>query len=123
MYRLMIESHFAAAHQLRGYEGKCEALHGHNWRVQIMVKTDVLNSIGIGVDFKILKDILKEILDQLDHTFLNEIDTFREINPSSENLASKIFQEFSESLVDESAQIEWVKVWESDNACAQYSME
>ena len=72
MYRLMVESHFAAAHQLRGYQGRCESLHGHNWRVQIMVKTDVLNNIGIGIDFKVLKDCLREILSGLDHAFLNE---------------------------------------------------
>ena len=70
----MVESGFSAAHQLKEYEGKCEGLHGHNWRVQVMVKTERLNSIGLGIDFKILKNMLNEILSQLDHAFLIQID-------------------------------------------------
>ena len=98
MYRLMVQSAFAAAHQLRGYEGKCEGLHGHNWRVQVMVKTDILNPTGLGIDFKVLKEILKEVLSQLDHAFLNDIEPFKTQNPSSENLARHIFEEFSNFL-------------------------
>jgi len=119
----MVESKFAAAHQLRGYEGKCESLHGHNWRVQIMVKTGALNSIGIGIDFKILKNILKEITEKFDHTFLNNTDPFFDKNPSSENLACHIFSEFSERLRETDVVMEWVRVWESDTAYAQYSPE
>ncbi len=121
MYKLMIESCFAAAHQLKGYEGKCESLHGHNWRVQVMVKTDQLNSIGIGIDFKVLKSILNDILAQMDHTFLNDKDPFININPSSENLASHIYRKFSERL-EANAQMEWVRVWESKTCFAQYSL-
>ncbi len=123
MFRLMVESGFAAAHQLKEYEGKCEGLHGHNWRVQVMVKTDRLNSIGLGIDFKILKDILNEILSKLDHTFLNDICPFNSKNPSSENLAYFIFDEFLKRIDKKALQLDWVRVWESNTAFAQYSNE
>ena len=123
MYRLMVESGFAAAHQLKEYEGKCEDLHGHNWRVQVMVKTDTLNSIGLGIDFKILKNILNDILSQLDHSFLNNINPFNTKNPSSENLACFIFEEFLKRLDKKALQMDWVRVWESSSAFAQYSLE
>jgi 6-pyruvoyltetrahydropterin/6-carboxytetrahydropterin synthase len=119
----MVESGFAAAHQLKEYEGKCEGLHGHNWRVQVMVKTDRLNSIGLGIDFKILKNMLNEILSQLDHTFLNDISPFNAKNPSSENLACFIFEEFLKRIDKETLQLDWVRVWESNSAFAQYSHE
>jgi len=123
MYRLMVESGFAAAHQLKEYEGKCENLHGHNWRVQVMVKTDRLNSIGLGIDFKILKNILNEIVSQLDHTVLNNISPFNVKNPSSENLACFIFEEFLKRLDKKTLQMDWVRVWESSTAFAQYSLD
>ena len=123
MYRLMVESGFASAHQLREYEGKCERLHGHNWRVQVTVKTDQLNRIGIGIDFKLMKTWLNEILSVLDHAFLNEVPPFTMQNPSSENLARYIFEEFEKRIEGEPVQVEWVRVWESVGACAQYSVE
>ena len=119
----MVESGFAAAHQLKEYEGKCENLHGHNWRVQVMVKTDRLNSIGLGIDFKILKNILNMIVSQLDHTVLNNITPFKTKNPSSENLACFIFEEFLKRLEKETLQMDWVRVWESNTAFAQYSLD
>jgi len=123
MYRLMVESGFAAAHQLKEYEGKCEGLHGHNWRVQVMVKTDRLNDIGLGIDFKVLKDILNGILAELDHTFLNDKAPFNIKNPSSENLASYIFDEFGKRLKEPSVDLDCVRVWESATAFAQYDSE
>ena len=117
----MVESGFAAAHQLKEYEGKCEGLHGHNWRVQLLVKTDHLNHIGLGIDFKILKRILNEILSRLDHAFLNDIEPFQTQNPSSENLACYIYGEFLKKLQVKSVQLDWVRVWESTTAYAQYS--
>ena len=123
MYRLMVESGFAAAHQLKEYEGKCEGLHGHNWRVQVMVRTDRLNAIGLGIDFKELKEILNGILSRLDHTFLNEKEPFQTRNPSSENLASYIFEEFLKELNDKTVKLDWVRIWESATAFAQYSRE
>lgn len=121
MYRLMVESTFAAAHQLRGYKGRCESLHGHNWRVQVMVKTGVLDVIGMGIDFGLLKTHLKEIMNHLDHKFLNDIQPFTDKNPSSENLACYIFTAFAKRLDSTSVKMDWVRVWESDTAYAQYN--
>lgn len=120
MYELVVESKFSAAHQLRGYEGKCEKLHGHNWRVTAAVTSDRLNEQGLAVDFHDLKKALREVLDQLEHAFLNEIFPFTEINPSSENLAKWIYDSMSKKINDEVIEVASVTVWESDTASASY---
>ena len=101
MYELMIESKFAAAHQLRGYQGKCEKLHGHNWRVTIAVTAERLDDIGLAIDFHDLKKSLRDVLDQLEHTFLNDIFPFTQINPSSENLAKWIYDTMTKKVNDD----------------------
>ncbi len=121
MYELMIEDTFSAAHQLRGYKGECEKLHGHNWRVQVYVIADRLNEIDIAIDFHELKDYLNEILSLLDHKFLNDVFPFTEKNPSSENIAKWIFDSMKKKLqVYEGVRIIAVTVWESDTASATY---
>jgi len=120
MYELMIESKFAAAHQLRGYEGKCERLHGHNWRVTIAVTAERLNEQGLAIDFIDLKKLLREVLDQLEHTFLNDIFPFTQINPSSENLAKWIYDTMAKKIDDDNLEVASVTVWESDTASASY---
>lgn len=120
MYELTIISDFAAAHNLRGYEGECENLHGHNWKVEVTVANRGLNKIGLAVDFKVLKKILKEVLENLDHKYLNEIPPFDKENPSSENLARYIFKQFKKAIKDKNIKVAKVKVWESDNAAATY---
>lgn len=116
MYILTIEESFAAAHQLRGYRGKCENLHGHNWKVILSVKGSLLNEIGLLVDFGDLKAMLREVLSELDHRNLNEITHFTEHNPSSENIAQYISDRISEKLGSSTtspAVIDSVTVWES----------
>jgi len=120
MYELMIETNFAAAHQLRGYKGKCEKLHGHNWRVQVTVASDKLNDIGIVVDFHDLKDALNETVSTLDHSFLNDLFPFTEKNPSSENIAKWIYESLKNKADDENYDISSVTVWESETASATY---
>lgn len=121
MYKLMIETDFASAHQLRGYKGKCEVLHGHNWKVQVFVTAEKLNEIDIAIDFSELKRITKEIISQLDHKFLNEIYPFTEINPSSENIAFWIYKSLKDRLSDyPNISVSAVTVWESDTASATY---
>lgn len=121
MYKLMIETGFASAHQLRGYKGKCEVLHGHNWKVQVFVTAEKLNEIDIVIDFGELKRITKEIVSQLDHKFLNDIYPFTEINPSSENIAFWIFKSLKDRLSDyTNINVSAVTVWESDSASATY---
>jgi len=120
MYELMIESKFAAAHQLRCYRGKCEKLHGHNWRVACTVSAERLNEQGLAIDFADIKKALREVLDQLEHTFLNEIFPFTEINPTSENLAKWIYDNLSKKLNAEDLGVSSITVWESDTASASY---
>ncbi|MBF8250703.1 MAG: hypothetical protein HW382_331 [Deltaproteobacteria bacterium] len=123
MYELMIKTSFASAHNLRDYEGACERLHGHNWRVDVFVKADSLDSIGLALDFKILKEKTRGIIDELDHKYLNEIEPFTEINPSSENMARYLFKRLSEGLIHYPVKVSKVTVWESENACASYYEE
>ena len=120
MYELMIEAQFSAAHQLRGYKGQCENLHGHNWRVQVTVSSDKLNDIGIAIDFHDLKKLTGEALQNLDHSFLNDVFPFTEINPSSENIAKWLYDSIKKRISDNDVSISSVTVWESDIASATY---
>jgi 6-pyruvoyltetrahydropterin/6-carboxytetrahydropterin synthase len=120
MYELMIETKFAAAHQLRNYGGRCERLHGHNWKVVVYVVAENLNEIGLAMDFKELKDHTNELLSSVEHAFLNEVFPFTEINPSSENIAKWIYDSLSKKVNTENVQVSQVTVWESDTACATY---
>ncbi len=120
MYDLMIETRFSSAHQLRGYKGKCEVLHGHNWKVQVFVSAEKLNEIDIAMDFHDIKAQTEEVVGQLDHGFLNDIFPFTEINPSSENIAKWIFDSLKKKIDDGNVQLSAVTVWESDNASATY---
>lgn len=124
MYKLMIETSFASAHQLRGYKGKCENLHGHNWKVQAYVTAEKLNEIDIAIDFHDLKRITNEIVAQLDHKFLNDVFPFTEKNPSSENIARWIFDSLKNKLAScENIKVSAVTVWESETASATYYEE
>ena len=123
MYELKIISNFAAAHQLREYEGACERLHGHNWKVEVCVRGDEPGNDGLLVDFRIIKQRAKNVIDELDHEFLNELKPFKTLNPSSENIARHIFESLSLELNSEIVKVSKVSVWESDTACASYSNE
>jgi 6-pyruvoyltetrahydropterin/6-carboxytetrahydropterin synthase len=120
MYELTIESQFAAAHQLRGYKGRCEEMHGHNWRVQVTVSSETLNDIGLAIDFTELKEISNEVIQSLDHTLLNEVFPFTEINPSSENIAKWLFDSIKKKLDGRNVSCTSVTVWESETSSATY---
>ena len=123
MYRLTIHTHFAAAHNLMHYQGECENLHGHNWKVEVTVAARQLDKAGLGIDFKILKGKTRTLLEQLDHKYLNELDPFRELSPSSENIAHYLFDRLSAELDNGNVTVEKVNVWESEYACASYSRD
>ncbi len=123
MYHLTILTHFAAAHNLLNYQGDCENLHGHNWRVEVTVTATELDHAGLGIDFKILKKHSKEVMDYLDHKYLNDLDAFKGLSPSSERIAKFIYERLENSLADYSAKMEKVTVWESDNAYATYTAD
>lgn len=120
MYELTVEVGFSAAHQLRGYKGNCENMHGHNWRVQINISAERLNEIDIAIDFREVKQIAREVISPLDHAFLNEVFPFTEKNPSSENIAKWIYDSLKKRINEDELRVAGVTVWESDSASASY---
>ncbi|MEW6162158.1 MAG: 6-carboxytetrahydropterin synthase QueD [Nitrospirota bacterium] len=120
MFELMVETTFSAAHQLKGYMGKCERLHGHNWKVQVRVIAERLNEIDIAIDFHELKRLTDEVISPLDHSILNEIFPFTEKNPSSENIAKWIYDSLRKKTNDENIHLSAVTVWESETSSATY---
>lgn len=120
MYELMIETSFSAAHQLRGYQGKCEHMHGHNWKVQVHVSAERLNEIDLAMDFHELKKLTNEVTGSLDHAFLNDLFPFTEKNPSSENIAKWIYDSLKKRIPYDGIHVNAVTVWESDTASATY---
>ncbi|WP_305041012.1 6-carboxytetrahydropterin synthase QueD [Geoalkalibacter sp.] len=123
MYHLTIHTQFAAAHNLIHYQGDCENLHGHNWKVEATVCARELDRSGLAIDFKILKRETKRILELLDHKYLNEIKPFDQMSPSSENISRFIYEKLSEVLNNDNVRVERITVWESDNACASYTAD
>ena len=123
MYRLTIQTSFAAAHNLLQYQGDCENLHGHNWKVDVTVAARELDKSGLGIDFKILKAETRRLLETLDHKYLNDLPMFKGLSPSSENIARYLFEELGGKLNTGNVTVTMVNVWESDFACASYSLE
>lgn len=120
MYELKIITHFSAAHRLENFYGKCEALHGHNWKVEVYLLGDRLDEAGLLKDFGEIKARANEILQEIDHKYLNELPAFRHQNPSSENLARYLFERLASVLNGKGVRVSKVSVWESENSCASY---
>lgn len=120
MYYLSVSDTFSAAHRLCGYQGACSNLHGHNWKVRVCVKTDKLDEIGMALDFGIIKQILKDILDKFDHAYLNDVEGFVTQNPTSENLARHIFDKFAAALTDSAVSVHEVEICESERSSVVY---
>ncbi|MGE5247136.1 MAG: 6-carboxytetrahydropterin synthase QueD, partial [Verrucomicrobiota bacterium] len=110
VYALTVGASFAAAHRLREYQGNCERLHGHNWRVEVTVESRVLDGQGIALDFRAIKAHLAELLSRFDHKYLNDVPPFDAMNPSSENLARHLFEEM-EKKIPRPAHVGRVAVW------------
>lgn len=120
MYKLTIRTSFAAAHNLINYQGDCENLHGHNWKVDVAVIAAELDKAGLGIDFKILKQEAGVVIKELDHKYLNENAAFADKSPSSEHISHYLYHRLSERLNNATITVESVTVWESDNASACY---
>ncbi|MBW2355235.1 MAG: 6-carboxytetrahydropterin synthase QueD [Deltaproteobacteria bacterium] len=121
MYELKIVTRFAAAHQLRMVASKCENLHGHNWKIEVCVRGKALDQSGVVMDFGVIKAHVREIIQRLDHCFLNELEWFGgQRPPSSENIARFVAEQLAEQLADAPVQVASVSAWESDDACATY---
>ena len=112
------EIFFSSAHRLRNYNGKCENLHGHNWRVRLYVSTKELDYTGFVIDFKEMDKILKNVTDKLDHQNINELTYFKEINPTAENIALFILNESKKIVDNDRISVTKVSVWESEKSCA-----
>jgi len=119
MFELTVRAEFAAAHRLRGYEGACEKLHGHNWKVDVVLASDRLDDLGMVADFKQVKAALKKVQDRFDHQFLNDVEPFTEVNPTTENIARAIAERLAPEL-PEGVRVKSVTSWESDRCGATY---
>lgn len=123
MFDIFVETHFSSGHHLRNYPGNCEKPHGHNWKVQVTIRATELDELGMGIDFRTVKNTIKEIVDDLDHTDLNEHTAFQKTNPSSENIAVHIFQCLKKSLTTERYKPYSVTVRETENSGVTYREE
>jgi len=121
MYQVRIKRHFDAAHALRGYKGKCEALHGHRYHVVVCLEAEELDDVGLAYDFTALKEVLQPIIERFDHANLNEIPPFDELNPSSENIARVIHEELQGAI--KGVSLSSVEVWESPDAWVTYTAD
>ncbi len=124
MFELTIAVNFEAAHCIRNYPGKCNRLHGHNWKVEVNICGNKLNELGMLVDFVDLKAAVNDILVNLDHYYLNEVEPFSKINPTAENLAKYIYEKLNEApIFQQDVKLRLIRVWESLNSAAAYSKE
>ena len=123
-YEVMIERNFSSAHQLRGYKGKCENLHGHNYKIEIFAKGAELNNIGLLIDFVDLKKAADDVVKYFDHRNINELPPFdEELNPSAENLARFILEFLNRAVSDERVMIYKVRCYETPTSVATYQMD
>ncbi len=122
MFQVSVEETFSSGHALRGYKGKCENPHGHNYRVQVTLEGPQLDKIGLLVDFTHLKEVMRTIIKRVDHQFLNDLEPFTTLNPSAENMAKYFYDEVTGNLKDlpPGARVSGVVVWETDTAMAKY---
>ena len=123
MFQVSVDETFSAGHALRGYKGKCENVHGHNYKVRIILEGSGLDSIGLLYDFTNLKRILRDIVGGVDHKFLNDQAPFDAINPSAENIAKFLYDETSKEMrqMSHAPRIKSVTVWETDETSATYT--
>lgn len=124
MYEVTVERSFAAGHYLRNYKGKCENPHGHNYKVRVTLQGAELDKAGLLLDFKDLKDVMKDVIERLDHQMLNDIDPFTRLNPSAENIAKYFYDHTNgqlRSLTNGRVSVKDVTIWETDSTTARYS--
>lgn len=120
MYELMVDSQFSSAHYLKGYEGDCARIHGHTWKVTLTVGAESVNEIGLGLDFKYISSVLDRITAQFDHRNLNDLDPFRDCNPSAENVAKVIYELCERGFAGAEVTVRSVTVHESDRYRVTY---
>ena len=122
-YQLKVVTEFASAHTLRNYQGACSRMHGHNWKVELEAVASQLDEIGMAIDFKTMKNAANEIGDELDHRYLNDLEPFKEINPTAENIAAYMYKQISAKINSDTIKITALTLWETERACVRYSEE
>ncbi len=123
MFEVSVEDTFASGHYLRGYRGKCEKPHGHNYKIRITLAGDSLDNIGLLYDFRDLKQVMNDIIDRIDHQMLNDVEPFNTVNPSAENMAKYFYDELNTRIArdsDRRVRVIRVKLWETDTTTAMY---
>lgn len=121
MFKLIVKKEFSSAHILHGHPGNCKRMHGHNWLVEAEVQGDNTNEIGMVIDFKDIKNNLKEIISSLDHQFLNDLEPFINENPTAENISKYIYKELSNNINTDNIKVSKIKLWETSNAAVTYT--
>lgn len=120
MYEIKIITTFSGAHSLRNYPGNCKNIHGHNWKVEVVMQSNELDELGMSLDFRMLKQETEGLLKTLDHTYLNENEPFNTLNPTAENLARYVFESLSKKLNNHNARLSRISVWENESSSATY---
>lgn len=120
-YTLKVLAEFACAHTLRDYPGDCNRLHGHNWKLEAEVMANDLDEVGMGVDFKIIKNAARALAKKLDHRYLNDIPPFDRLNPTAENIAAYFYTGLAQTLNNSRVRVSAVTLWETDRACVRYT--
>ena len=121
MFKLIVKKEFSSAHILHGHPGNCKRMHGHNWLVEAEVQGDNTNEIGMVIDFKDIKNKLKEIISNLDHQFLNDLEPFINENPTAENISKYIYKELSNNINTDNIKVSKIKLWETSNSAVTYT--
>ena len=122
-YQLKVVTDFASAHTLRNYPGACSRMHGHNWKVELEAVATRLDDVGMGVDFKVMKQAAREVGSRLDHQYLNDLEPFKDINPTAENIAAYMYKEISARINSDTIKVTALTLWETERACVRYSEE
>ena len=122
MFKLIVKKEFSSAHILHGHPGNCKRMHGHNWLVEAEVEGDNTNEIGMVIDFKDIKNNLKEIISSLDHQFLNDLEPFINENPTAENISKYIYKELSNNINTDNIKVSKIKLWETSNSAVTYTL-
>jgi 6-pyruvoyltetrahydropterin/6-carboxytetrahydropterin synthase len=123
MYEVTVDGDFSSGHYLRNYRGKCENPHGHNYKVRVTLAGEELDPVGMLLDFKLLKQVMRPVIDRIDHQMLNDIEPFIELNPSAENLARYFYQQTSDQLAEMTqgrVKVKNCTIWETDTTTATY---
>ena len=121
MFKLIVKKEFSSAHILHGHPGNCKRMHGHNWLVEAEVQGDNTNEIGMVIDFKDIKNNLKDIISMLDHQFLNDLEPFINENPTAENISKYIYKELSNNINTDNIKVSKIKLWETNNSAVTYT--